>query len=492
MNRTEIAIRARGLRKAYRVYAHAIDPLLEAIRRVPRHTERVALQSVDLELRRGEIVGILGRNGAGKSTLLKIIAGTLERSSGELEVNGRITAILELGTGFHPDYTGRENILMGGLCLGMTKAEIEGKVDSIIEFSELRDVIDQPFKTYSTGMQARLTFATAISVEPDILIVDEALSVGDARFQMKCFGWIQRLKQKNATILLVSHDTNTITTFCDRALILEDGRVFAEGETKAVVSSFLRVLFGDNNVAPATPNHLSPDIKTDDGDLSPGDSIGASGNSSVEREGEAPEMTSSAADQDSATRIESANSQHDLVRFGSGEMELMNWSLRDQSGQVSRAIESGANFTLSMEFIVKSDVAEVSCGFAIKDVKGTVVWGTTNISALKKAQSVRAGQRLLVTVPCTMWLSHGDYFINLGAGHLSDGQMIDFIEDAIAFSVYGPGVNFTTSVVNLDSTFMINVLDHAKSVNDNVGGSSSEVDDETCAATETKIKDSCQ
>ncbi|MGY4311312.1 ABC transporter ATP-binding protein [Bradyrhizobium sp. JR3.5] len=255
MTGTEIAIHARGLRKAYRVYAHAIDPLVEVIRRVPRHTERVALQAVDLDLKRGEIVGILGRNGAGKSTLLKIIAGTLERSSGDLEVNGRITAILELGTGFHPDYTGRENIFMGGLCLGMPKAEIERKLDSIIDFSELRDVIDQPFKTYSTGMQARLTFATAISVEPDILIVDEALSVGDARFQMKCFGWIQRLKQKNATILLVSHDTNTITTFCDRALILEGGRVFAEGQAGPISVIYHNLLFGK----PEAPTAIEPE-----------------------------------------------------------------------------------------------------------------------------------------------------------------------------------------------------------------------------------------
>jgi lipopolysaccharide transport system ATP-binding protein len=465
MSGNELAIRARGLRKAYRIYGHAIDPFVELVSRASRHTERVALESIDLDLRRGEIVGILGRNGAGKSTLLKIIAGTLERTSGELEVNGRITAILELGTGFHQDYTGRENILMGGLCLGMTKAEIEGKVDSIIEFSELSDVIDQPFKTYSTGMQARLTFATAISVEPDILIVDEALSVGDARFQMKCFGWIQRLKQKNATILLVSHDTNTITTFCDRALILENGRVLAQGESKPIVSTFLKVLFGNNSGVPTPSDNLSGDLI--EGKHSSGsDRSGAGENRSVTRDKESTELPSLTKCQRPSTRIETSASQRDSVRFGSGEMELASWSLRDQFGQAAHVIASGANFTLSMEFIVKRDVTEVSCGFAIKNVKGTVLWGITNISALKTAHDVKAGQRLLVTVPCTMWLSQGHYFVNLGAGHLSNGQMIDFIEDAIAFTVYGPGVNFTTSVVNLESTFEIDVRDQSPSVCD--------------------------
>jgi ABC-type polysaccharide/polyol phosphate transport system ATPase subunit len=432
MNRTEIAIRARGLRKAYRVYAHAIDPLLEAIRRVPRHTERVALQSVDLELRRGEIVGILGRNGAGKSTLLKIIAGTLERSSGELEVNGRITAILELGTGFHPDYTGRENILMGGLCLGMTKAEIEGKVDSIIEFSELRDVIDQPFKTYSTGMQARLTFATAISVEPDILIVDEALSVGDARFQMKCFGWIQRLKQKNATILLVSHDTNTITTFCDRALILEDGRVFAEGEAKPITVIYHNLLFGKTRASAATETgevqRRQPEDEVSQATVGP--AMGA---------------------QQLAWEITTPKA----LRYGSGEAKLIDWGLFDEHGQRITLINSGSNCRFSMRLRCDSDIPALSCGFAIKDRKGTVVWGVTNLTSQGVAWQARVGDVLTIVCDCTMWLAAGDFFVTLGAAHLHDGTKIDFVEDAIQFRVVGAGGIFTTSLVNLDSEMVL-------------------------------------
>jgi ABC-type polysaccharide/polyol phosphate transport system ATPase subunit len=451
MRENEIAIRARRLRKVYRIYAHAIDPFLEIVSHVSRHTERVALQAVDLELKRGEIVGILGRNGAGKSTLLKIIAGTLERTSGELEVNGRITAILELGTGFHQDYTGRENILMGGLCLGMTKAEIEGKVDSIIEFSELSDVIDQPFKTYSTGMQARLTFATAISVEPDILIVDEALSVGDARFQMKCFGWIQRLKQKNATVLLVSHDTNTITTFCDRAVILEDGRIFAEGEAKPVTIVYHNLLFGKAKAIPATQS----------GNLQQQDNDGVGQGGEGARANGAEQFAPA-----------SGNTIPKALRYGSGEAELIDWGFFDEHGNRSNLVKSGSKCRLSMRLRCDRDIPSLSCGFAIKDRRGTVVWGATNLTSQGRAWQARGGDVLTIACDCTMWLAAGDFFVTLGAAHLHDGTKIDFIEDAIQFRVIGAEGIFTTSLVNLESSFVIapdRTTENSNSVNEAVG-----------------------
>jgi ABC-type polysaccharide/polyol phosphate transport system ATPase subunit len=402
------------------------------------------LDDVDLEVCRGEIVGVLGRNGAGKSTLLKLIAGTLERSEGLLDVRGRVTAILELGSGFHPEYTGRENIYMGGMCLGMTRREVDSKLASIIEFSELRDVIDQPFKTYSTGMQARLTFSVAISVDPDILVVDEALSVGDARFQLKCFTRMQQLRKRATAVLLVSHDTNAITTLCDRALILEGGRVYAEGDAKQMTIAYHNLLFAEQKPA-------------------------------VERTATGRENAGAAAASEAATAERTVNLESALwkespagrnpavlpspvetsMRYGTGEARLVDWGILDSVGQRSQVIESGKACRMYMVLDCERDIDDLSCGFSIKDRRGTVLWGVTNMTQTQTPYKARAASRLVIAADCVMWLAAGDYFVTLGAAHLADGAKIDFAEDAIAFTVIGPVGIFTTSTVNLESVFSI-------------------------------------
>jgi ABC-type polysaccharide/polyol phosphate transport system ATPase subunit len=228
----------RNLSKVYKCYESPLAILKEYFTRRPWHTECWALRDVSFNVHEGEVVGIMGLNGSGKSTLLKILAGTLDRTSGEVDVAGKISAILELGTGFHPEYSGRQNVILGGMCLGMSREEVEKKLEDIIEFSGLRAVIDHPFKTYSSGMQARLTFATATAIDPDIFIVDEALAAGDAVFVHKSMGRIKQICSGGSTVLFVSHSSALVAQLCDRAIWLEKGSVKMIGEALEVVRAY--------------------------------------------------------------------------------------------------------------------------------------------------------------------------------------------------------------------------------------------------------------
>jgi ABC-type polysaccharide/polyol phosphate transport system ATPase subunit len=232
------AIRVNRVSKAYRTYPRPLDLLKEVISGKARHEERWVLRDISFEVPRGSIVGIIGPNGAGKSTLLKIVAGVLNSTTGTAEIRGRVSAILELGTGFHPDFTGRQNIITGGMCLGMTRSEVEERQNWIIDFSELHSVIDRPFKTYSSGMQARLTFATAVSIDPEIFIVDEALAAGDAYFVSKCIKRIHKICSSGATVLFVSHGTNQVAQMCSTAIWLQDGRIRGIGLARDIARQY--------------------------------------------------------------------------------------------------------------------------------------------------------------------------------------------------------------------------------------------------------------
>ncbi len=250
---SEIAIKVSNLSKCYQIYDKPHDRLKQSlyprlqrlIRQQPKQYFREfwALKGVSFEIKKGETVGIIGRNGSGKSTLLQLICGTLNPTSGSIQTHGRIAALLELGSGFNPDFTGRENVYLNGAVLGVSKAEIDARFDDIAAFAEIGDFIEQPVKTYSSGMMVRLAFAVAINVDPEILIIDEALSVGDELFQRKCFSRIEAIRAKGATILFVSHSGGTIVELCDRAVLLDGGEKLAVGAPKQIVGRYQKLLY---------------------------------------------------------------------------------------------------------------------------------------------------------------------------------------------------------------------------------------------------------
>lgn len=253
---SDVVIRAAHLGKCFRIYDKPRDRLLQAVRgriasltgfaQAPLYREHWALKGVSFEVRAGECIGFLGRNGSGKSTLLQIICGTLAETAGSIDVHGRIAALLELGAGFNMEFSGRENVYLNAAILGLTRAEIDAVFPQIEAFAEIGDFIDQPVKTYSSGMFVRLAFSVAVHVDPKLLVVDEALAVGDARFQSKCLDRIKALKDGGATILFVSHDVGAVRTLCDRAIWLDKGVMRLEGDVLSVTARYMKFLFDDD------------------------------------------------------------------------------------------------------------------------------------------------------------------------------------------------------------------------------------------------------
>lgn len=260
---SDIAIKVENLTKIYKLYDKSIDRMKEALSLSKKKysIEHYALNGLSFEIKKGETVGILGTNGSGKSTLLKIITGVLTASSGSINVNGKISALLELGAGFNPEYTGMENIYLNGTMMGYTKEQMQERVQSIIEFADIDEFINQPVKTYSSGMFARLAFAVAINVDPEILIVDEALSVGDVRFQTKCINKMKELKESGTTILFVSHATEQVKRFCTKALWINKGKIVDQGESSEIVDKYESFMLQGGKFE---ENSLSESIRTSD------------------------------------------------------------------------------------------------------------------------------------------------------------------------------------------------------------------------------------
>jgi lipopolysaccharide transport system ATP-binding protein len=381
------AIRVRNLSKVYRLYDRPMHLAWELLTGRPKHKEFWALKDVSLEVPRGKVVGIIGRNGAGKSTLLKILAGTLDKTAGEVEIDGRISAILELGTGFHPERTGRDNILMGGLCLGMSREEVLARTDEIIEFSELRHVIDRPFKTYSSGMQARLTFSTAVSVRPDIFIVDEALATGDMLFQEKCLRKMRSICESGATVLLVTHSVYHVYEMCDLCVLIGEGRVLESGDPRKVGEAYERALFRDRQVQIA--REQSPD------------------------------------------------------RPPAGAAEVVDMELTTTDGQPTALLLIDRPCRVISRVRFHEDVPRVAIGFKVQTPAGTGIIGDTTASHSIEIAG-RKGTEVVVQFEFICRLAGGSYLRGGGVSEIMTGgflRNLHFVRGARAFTVDGRPLN---------------------------------------------------
>ena len=378
MEERELAIHVEGLSKVYKLYNRNRDRLLESLGlvRKPRSTRHYALRDVSLDIYKGETVGIIGTNGSGKSTILKIITGVLHETEGTVQVNGRISALLELGAGFNMEYNGIENIYLNGTMIGFSEKEIDEKY--------------QPVKTYSSGMFVRLAFAVAINIDPEILIVDEALSVGDVFFQAKCYRKFEEFKKKGKTILFVSHDLSAISKYCDRAVLLNQGVKLGEGSPKEMIDAYKQVLVGQYETPKATEN--VPDLTADP------QVRDALERQQQEQKGEHPQ----------------AGVNPETLEYGTKEAEICEYFLTDQNGVRTTAILKGDPFTMHMRVKIHQDLPAPIFALSIKNIKGVEITGTNTMFEKSFLDSVKAGQTLEITFSQRMLLQGGDYLISLG------------------------------------------------------------------------------
>ena len=385
---TDVAISVNHVSKVYKLYNKPSDRLKETLGFHVDAREHYALKHVNFEIRKGETVGIIGTNGSGKSTILKIITGVLNPTSGRVLVNGRISALLELGAGFNMEYNGIENVYLNGTMMGFSEKEIEAKLPEILSFADIGDYVYQPVKTYSSGMFVRLAFAVAINIDPEILIVDEALSVGDVFFQAKCYRKFEEFKKKGKTILFVSHDLSAISKYCDRAILLNQGVKLGEGSPKDMIDAYKQLLVGQYETPKAGVD--VPDL-TADGDV----------RAALDKQKKKQE----------AARM---GVNPETLEYGTKQAEIVSYYITDKNDVQTTAILKGDEFTMHMKVKIGQDLPAPIFAFSIKNIKGVEITGTNTMFEKTFLESVKAGQVLEITFRQKMRLRGGDYLISLG------------------------------------------------------------------------------
>ena len=400
----EYAVSATKIEKRYKLYERNRDRMLDALGlsgRKERFKFHYALKGVDFEVKKGETVGIIGTNGSGKSTLLKILTGVLTPTSGEVKVNGRISALLELGAGFNMDYNGIENIYLNGTMMGFSKEEIDKKLDDILAFADIGDYVYQPCKTYSSGMFVRLAFAVSINIDPEILIVDEALSVGDVFFQAKCYRKFEDFKKKGKTILFVSHDLSSISRYCDRVYLLNNGEMIGNGSPKEMIDKYKQILAGGGQAKIVETN------------------------------------------------------ENDVLEYGNGKAYITDYSIIDSKGTKTNAVEKGSDYTVKMKVRIDADIQAPIFACSVKNVRGVEITGTNTLVSKTFDDSVKKGDEIEISFKQRMMLQGGEYLISLGVTGFENGEFTVYhrLYDILSINV----ISDSDTVGFFDSDYKIEV-----------------------------------
>lgn len=419
----ENALEIIDVSKCYQVYDNPLRRLKQFIvpnlqsrlGKVPRvyHEEFWALQDISFNLKKGETVGIVGRNGSGKSTLLQIIAGTLSPTQGTVNIGGRVAALLELGAGFNGDFTGKENVYLNAALLGLSKGEVDEKLDDILSFADIGHYINSPVKSYSSGMMVRLAFAVQAQIDPDVLIVDEALAVGDAKFQAKCFARLRQLKNNGTSILFVSHATEQIITHCDKAILLNDGVIVDNGSPKIIINQYLDLLFGKSS--PSNTDRKSEDEHVE---------------LASEQERKQSDMFSERSNPVPSLKHGGfegrRNYNENEYRWGDRKAEIVDFHLAQ--GEKSYPITVNEMDNLVFHFLVKFNdtIFKPIFGFAIKTIDGVTIYNTNSkILELPLIEMADPNENYKIKVEIPTKLFQGDYFVSIGiASYDTLGEVI--------------------------------------------------------------------
>ena len=386
-------IEIKNISKIYNLYNKPSDRLKEALfARQSRHTEFAALNNVSFNVNKGEILGIIGKNGSGKSTILKIITSVLTPTSGECIVKGKIAALLELGAGFNMEYTGIENIYLNGQMIGFSKEEMDKKLQDIIDFADIGEHIYQPVKTYSSGMFARLAFSVAISVDPDILIVDEALSVGDVFFQNKCYRRFEEFRERGKTILFVTHDMGSVIRYCNRCVLLNAGKKVAEGKPQEMVDLYKRIMVGQWN-----ENEESSD--------------------------EASSIQTSNVKNDQLWK-DQISTNPDIEVYGDGRADIIDFGIFSDTGDIGNNVYKGDYYSVKMKVRINEDNLNPIFAFKLRDIKGTELTGTNTMLEAIDTSQCKKGDIVTITFRQKQYLQPGQYLVSLGCTAFEGDQFV--------------------------------------------------------------------